>query len=97
VSNNDGRLASLDIMDNGKGIPVDTAGQIFEPFFTTETTGTGLGLYLARELCELNKCHLGYIPAEIGGSCFRIHFAPSQAKADRPVADTPTRSLSLTT
>lgn len=84
------QLTSLDTLDNGPGIPADKAGQIFEPFFTTETTGTGLGLYLARELCEINQCHLSYLAADTGGSCFRIHFATQQpvnpVNTNQPVA-----------
>jgi signal transduction histidine kinase len=49
-------------------------GEIFEPFFTTAASGTGLGLYLARELCELNRARLSYEPRRGGGSCFRITF-----------------------
>jgi two-component system sensor histidine kinase PilS (NtrC family) len=49
--------------------------KIFEPFYTTEIKGTGLGLYISRELCESNQAHLDYRPREGGGSCFRITFA----------------------
>jgi two-component system sensor histidine kinase PilS (NtrC family) len=65
----------LEILDRGPGIDPDVATQIFEPFFTTENTGTGLGLYIARELCELNRAHLSYHRRSEGGSCFRIEFA----------------------
>jgi two-component system sensor histidine kinase PilS (NtrC family) len=44
----------LEISDDGRGIPGELRTQIFEPFFTTRTGGTGLGLYLARELTEAN-------------------------------------------
>ena len=44
----------LEISDDGRGIPSELRTQIFEPFFTTRTGGTGLGLYLARELTEAN-------------------------------------------
>ena len=65
----------LDVIDHGDGIDPVTVQQIFEPFFTTETHGTGLGLYIARELCEINQARLGYIPVPSGGSCFRINFS----------------------
>ena len=64
----------LDVIDHGPGIPPDIAQNIFEPFFTTEPTGTGLGLYIARELCEINRARLNYLPIPGGGSCFRINF-----------------------
>ncbi|MCU7941904.1 MAG: histidine kinase [Candidatus Thiodiazotropha sp. (ex Cardiolucina cf. quadrata)] len=64
----------VDIIDNGPGIDPKVARQIFEPFFTTRSTGTGLGLYIARELSETNHIRLEYIPGPTGGSCFRLHF-----------------------
>ncbi len=65
----------LDVLDQGPGIDSETAAHMFEPFFTTGNSGTGLGLYIARELCELNRARLGYRPRNGGGSCFRIEFA----------------------
>lgn len=64
----------IDIMDNGPGIKADVGRQIFEPFFTTRNTGTGLGLYIARELSESNRINLEYMSLPTGGSCFRISF-----------------------
>ncbi|MBI2379554.1 MAG: hypothetical protein HYV16_02190 [Gammaproteobacteria bacterium] len=69
-------LPFLDVIDSGEGINPEIAGNIFEPFFTTRSNGTGLGLYIARELCEANDARLDYLPIPAGGSCFRIHFAP---------------------
>lgn len=65
----------LDIVDQGKGISAEQAEHIFEPFYTTEASGTGLGLYIARELCEANQARLDALPAENGGCCMRITFA----------------------
>ncbi len=64
----------LDIIDKGQGVPIKDIEHIFEPFFTTSPKGSGLGLYLARELCEANGARLEYIPIPNGGSCFRINF-----------------------
>jgi two-component system, NtrC family, sensor histidine kinase PilS len=65
----------LNVIDEGSG--VDPAGEhrLFEPFFSTEQGGTGLGLYLSRELCEANQARLSYRPHDSGGACFRISFA----------------------
>jgi two-component system sensor histidine kinase PilS (NtrC family) len=71
----DGNGVTLEVIDNGPGIEAAVAGQIFEPFFTTASTGTGLGLYIARELCEINQAQLSYHAAGSGGSCFRIQFS----------------------
>lgn len=68
------QLPVLEIGDDGDGIPADQLGNLFEPFFTTESKGTGLGLYISRELCESNRARLDHVPRE-GGACFRITFA----------------------
>ncbi|OWJ94178.1 PAS domain-containing sensor histidine kinase [Pseudomonas sp. A46] len=68
-------LPVLEVEDDGEGVPPEQVHNIFEPFFTTENKGTGLGLYLSRELCESNQARLDYKPREAGGSCFRITFA----------------------
>ncbi len=65
----------LDIIDFGSGISPEEVERVFEPFFTKEVEGTGLGLYIARGLCEANQAQLNYLPAPGGGSCFRITFA----------------------
>ncbi len=70
----------LDIIDRGPGIDAETADRIFEPFYTTASSGTGLGLYIARELCEVNQARLSYRLLPEGGSRFRIQFAVEQAR-----------------
>ncbi len=64
----------LEILDRGPGVPRDIAEHIFEPFYTSTAKGTGLGLFIARELCECNQAVLTYTEREGGGSCFRIDF-----------------------
>jgi two-component system sensor histidine kinase PilS (NtrC family) len=65
----------LEVRDHGLGVDEATAEQIFEPFFTARSGGTGLGLYISRELCELNRATLLYLDRPGGGSIFRIVFA----------------------
>ena len=65
----------LEVRDHGLGVDPKTAEQIFEPFFTARSGGTGLGLYISRELCELNRSTLLYLDRSGGGSIFRIVFA----------------------
>ncbi|MCB1692211.1 MAG: PAS domain-containing sensor histidine kinase [Pseudomonadales bacterium] len=64
----------LDVIDYGEGIDGEHLANLFEPFYTTETSGTGLGLYLSKELCEANNARLGYRRAQEGGACFHISF-----------------------
>nr|WP_255775785.1 ATP-binding protein [Microbulbifer sediminum] len=67
--------AVLDVIDTGPGVPDEFREQIFEPFFTTGQGGSGLGLYIARELCESNQASLQYCRNDDALSCFRIEFA----------------------
>lgn len=64
----------LDVIDSGPGIDPEMAEQIFEPFYTAQPGGTGLGLYISRELCERNAANLRYYSRPEGGSIFRIVF-----------------------
>ena len=65
----------LEGRDHGLGVDPTTAEQIFEPLFTARSGGTGLGLYISRELCELNRATLLYLDRDGGGSIFRIVFS----------------------
>lgn len=60
---------AISVIDDGPGIAPQAQSQLFEPFFTTESSGTGLGLYIARELAEANGARLDYLPP---GGCFRL-------------------------
>ena len=72
-----GEPSYLDVIDLGPGIKREHETKLFEPFFTTSESGTGLGLYLSKELCKNNGGDLRYINNPDGGSCFRIEF-PAQ-------------------
>ncbi len=61
----------IDVLDDGPGVPREAQAHLFEPFFTTEAQGTGLGLYIARELCEGNGARVEYVEGGDGGH-FRI-------------------------
>ena len=51
------RMVAIDVIDRGPGIPETVAAQLFRPFYTTSEHGTGLGLYIAQELC-LSLIHI---------------------------------------
>ncbi|OOG59069.1 two-component sensor histidine kinase [Rhodanobacter sp. B05] len=68
----------LEVIDRGPGIAPKVAAQIFEPFYTTHEYGTGLGLYLARQMSEANQAALEYVRVAGGGSCFRLTLTPAQ-------------------
>ena len=65
----------IDVSDRGPGIPEAVVAQLFRPFFTTSEHGTGLGLYIARELCRANEASLDYVAVPAGGGCFRVTLA----------------------
>ncbi len=67
----DANCINLDVIDDGPGVSPVQLKKLFEPFFTTEASGTGLGLYIAREMCEPNHASLDYIENTTGGH-FRV-------------------------
>ena len=64
----------LHVIDDGEGVPTHLRQQLFEPFFTTYSSGTGLGLYIAREMCAANAAILEHVGPQVepGGADFRI-------------------------
>lgn len=62
----------IEVCDHGIGVDEADVPRLFEPFFTRSSEGTGLGLYLCRELCELNQARIAYAPTSDGRSRFQI-------------------------
>lgn len=56
----------LNVIDDGMGVAESLRAHLFEPFFTTASSGTGLGLYIAREICEANAATLDYVERPVG-------------------------------
>ena len=71
VVDGSGNQVELNVIDDGQGVTKAIQSQLFEPFFTTFSAGTGLGLYLARELCAANGAVLEYVDGTPGAH-FRI-------------------------
>jgi two-component system sensor histidine kinase PilS (NtrC family) len=68
-----GDAVIFELADDGPGVPLELRAQVFEPFFTTRPGGTGLGLYIARELADANGAALELLP-QSPGAVFRITF-----------------------
>ncbi|MCS6787612.1 MAG: ATP-binding protein, partial [Thiobacillaceae bacterium] len=70
----------IEVFNDGAPIPPELRKHLFEPFYTTEVRGTGLGLYIARELAEANGGALSYVDQN-EGTLFRLSCAPAPAVA----------------
>lgn len=66
------RNLELSISDTGPGISETDAGHIFDPFFSTESAGNGMGLFIAKDLCEVNQAQLNLAQFK-GGSTFMLN------------------------
>ena len=78
------RRPYLAVSDRGPGIDEEMRERLFEPFATGRSGGTGLGLFISRELCECNRASLVYEPRDGGGSVFRIVFSDPARWGQRP-------------
>jgi two-component system sensor histidine kinase PilS (NtrC family) len=76
----------VNVEDNGPGIPEDRIGNIFEPFYTTRQEGSGLGLYVARQLCEANQAVLTVDSSAKLGTRFHLRLATVRDAGDAQVA-----------
>jgi signal transduction histidine kinase len=65
-------FATIEVKDNGEGIPDEKVSQLFKPFFTTKSQGTGLGLVLSRNLAIKMDGNLEYIKDMTGGATFKL-------------------------
>ena len=59
-TSDDGAWASLAVASDGEPIPLDVEPYLFEPFHSTRSRGTGLGLYICRELCERHGARIDF-------------------------------------
>ncbi|MCP3689637.1 MAG: hypothetical protein GY784_14615 [Gammaproteobacteria bacterium] len=74
------RVINIEIADQGPGIAQEDMDKIFEPFFTTSHHGSGLGLYIVNQLCELNNAAISVQKNLYNGSSFIIQ--PSLPKPE---------------
>lgn len=66
------RRPAIEVTDRGPGVAPAQRAQLFEPFYTTRVDGTGIGLYVVRQLCEANQAQVDYFEPAGGGAGFRI-------------------------
>lgn len=72
ISQDERQLTHIEVADRGKGISNEQMDKIFEPFYTTSSKGSGLGLYIVSQLCELNNAQIRVSRNEYGGTSFII-------------------------
>ena len=64
---------AITIADDGHGIPLEVQRQIFNAYFTTKSTGTGLGLFVCRQLAETELGGtIELVRSDSSGTIFRI-------------------------
>ena len=76
--NDNSDTSFIEVIDHGPGIAPSDLEDIFDPFYTTDAEGTGLGLYICKELCQINQANLFHKASEKGSTCFRIDFSHHQ-------------------
>ncbi|MFK7994195.1 MAG: PAS domain-containing sensor histidine kinase [Granulosicoccus sp.] len=69
--------ATIEVIDNGKGVSDIDKDNLFEPFYSTHHAGTGLGLFIIRELCEINHASIEHLPSSVGAH-FRVTLVSAQ-------------------
>ncbi|GAA3970936.1 sensor histidine kinase [Allohahella marinimesophila] len=74
------RQARICVEDKGPGLTPAQQQNVFEPFFTTDKNGTGLGLYLSRELCQANQAQLTFSNLPEGGARFCLTLSHPKRK-----------------
>jgi two-component system sensor histidine kinase PilS (NtrC family) len=68
----------ISVLDHGDKLSGEVIKHLFEPFFTTSSSGTGLGLYISRELAELNQAKLNYELTPSQQSCFKLYLSNAE-------------------
>ena len=76
----------IEVIDQGAGVKQQDRNRLFEPFFTTGHDGSGLGLYICRELCRANQTTISYLPlqkarSDYSSHCFRLHLPHPRRQA----------------
>jgi two-component system sensor histidine kinase PilS (NtrC family) len=83
--------ALLSVASDGASIPADVERHLFEPFFSTRSRGTGLGLYICRELCVRHGASIDYRPLS-GGERHHNEFRVTMQRAALAIEPTPSQA-----
>ena len=75
----------MEVADRGPGIESDIREQIFEPFYTTSHQGSGLGLYIVSQLCDLNNASITTQTNQYNGTSFVLRLAAAAIDTDNRI------------
>ena len=78
------RSVTVDVIDDGPGVPEAYIDRVFEPFFTTREEGTGYGLYLAAEILKEQSGRLTVRNNPQGGATFTIWLPADENPCGEP-------------
>ena len=73
----------IEVADQGPGVSPEILDQIFEPFYTTSHQGSGLGLYIVAQLCELNNATISARINRYNGTSFVMQIAAPASPPDQ--------------
>ncbi|MER9331542.1 HAMP domain-containing sensor histidine kinase [Mesorhizobium sp. M0488] len=75
--------ATIEVVDEGGGVPPAERERIFDPFYRLrqQDHGTGLGRNLVRELMQLHGGRIEVVEGKTAGACFRMTFSPGVTAA----------------
>ncbi len=84
----DGESLQIEVRDDGHGIPADSHPRVFQPYFTTKETGTGLGLFVCRNIVEQNGGRIDLTETSARGTTFTVWLpAPQEPGAELPLGE----------
>ena len=83
--------AVLAVASDGAAIAVDVERHLFEPFFSTRSRGTGLGLYICRELCVRHGASIEFRPLD-GGQRHHNEFRVTMQRAAMTAQEAPSQA-----
>jgi two-component system nitrogen regulation sensor histidine kinase NtrY len=71
-------IVTLEVADDGSGLPPEIRSKIFEPYFSTKENGTGLGLTIVSQIIEDHRGYIRALPNEPRGTRFMIELPAAE-------------------
>ena len=87
---------TVEVTDDGPGIPEEVTEQMFSPFFTTKPRGTGLGLAIVRKIVNAHDGRIDVGPRAEGGTRFRVRLPVSRLTHETDTSPSDNRTAGRT-